>query len=157
MPVPDLAQAMRTYVQIATAPAGVDGLAVPAGCGGGREVYRALHAVYNPAGWPRVLLAESKPAATTLRAGTPRATTPRTAPPAPEVSEARQQIEKLYMCHNPAKLAEVGALVDKYGEARLLEMVSAKYGSSAPIAEVAKGLCVATPTTLPTLPDCPCC
>ena len=121
---------------------------------GSWEVYRALHAVYNPAGWPRVLLAEPEPAGTP-RAGTPRATTPRTAPPAPEVSEARQKIQDLYAAHNPAKLAEVGQLCDKYGEARLLEMVSAKYGSGlAPIAEVAQGLCVATPTALS---DCPCC
>ena len=144
MPAPDLAQAMRTYVQIATAPAGIDGLAPSAGRRGGRELYRALHAVYNPAGWPRVLLAEPEPAAT------PRAGTPRTAPPAPQVSEARRQIEELYGAHNPSKLAEVSKLCDKYGETRLLEMVSAKYGSGAvgPIAEVAKGLWV--PTALPT-------
>eukprot|EP01052_Picozoa_sp_SAG31_P025459 SAG31_NODE_2232_length_6139_cov_6.945199_7_plen_423_part_00 len=49
--------------------------------------------------------------------------------PAPTTkSHGRHEIERLYAQHNPEKLGDVDKLVDKYGEAELLRMVSKKYG-----------------------------
>ena len=48
-------------------------------------------------------------------------------PPLPsadeEPSEARKQIERLYMRHNPEKLDELEELVGRFGEAKLLAMI----------------------------------
>jgi hypothetical protein len=48
-------------------------------------------------------------------------------PTQPTAEAQRQEIVTLYSVHNPAKVDEVGALIDKYGETKLLAMVRKKY------------------------------
>ena len=63
-------------------------------------------------------------------------------PPLPsadeEPSEARKQIERLYMRHNPEKLDELEELVGRFGEAKLLAMIKQKYGDLDPQERVAE-------------------
>jgi hypothetical protein len=44
------------------------------------------------------------------------------------------QIQRLYRTHNPEKLADIPALVEQYGEERLLSMVQRKYEAAPPSA-----------------------
>eukprot|EP01043_Picozoa_sp_COSAG02_P082440 COSAG02_NODE_20666_length_820_cov_1.431345_1_plen_146_part_10 len=43
-------------------------------------------------------------------------------------SSKRQEIEKVYAQYNPQKLKDVDALIAKYGEEKLADMVNEKYG-----------------------------
>ena len=54
------------------------------------------------------------------------------------VGEARRQIERLYMRHNPTKLDELDGLVERFGEAKLLAMIKEKYGDLDPQERVAE-------------------